>query len=126
MRLASSLISNSENKVKMNCKLFFVCSLLLFSFSSIIKAQTVRSIESVYSDERLYVNTELEEAKADELKEAGKALLREFYEVTDFYDSDSESYSEEKIVAFRKLFTCLLYTSPSPRDATLSRMPSSA
>ena len=24
------------------------------------------------------------------------------------------------------LFNCLLYTSPSPRDATLSRMPSSA
>ena len=23
-------------------------------------------------------------------------------------------------------YTCLLYTSPSPRDATLSRMPSSA
>ena len=28
---------------------------------------------------------------------------------------------------FKKLFAaCLLYTSPSPRDATLSRMPSSA
>ena len=26
----------------------------------------------------------------------------------------------------RRDFTCLLYTSPSPRDATLSRMPSSA
>ena len=26
----------------------------------------------------------------------------------------------------RRNFTCLLYTSPSPRDATLSRMPSSA
>ena len=25
-----------------------------------------------------------------------------------------------------EIFTCLLYTSPSPRDATLSRMPSSA
>ena len=25
-----------------------------------------------------------------------------------------------------QLLTCLLYTSPSPRDATLSRMPSSA
>ena len=25
-----------------------------------------------------------------------------------------------------KRYTCLLYTSPSPRDATLSRMPSSA
>ena len=34
------------------------------------------------------------------------------------------------IVALREieegLITCLLYTSPSPRDATLSRMPSSA
>ena len=28
--------------------------------------------------------------------------------------------------ANNKLITCLLYTSPSPRDATLSRMPSSA
>ena len=27
---------------------------------------------------------------------------------------------------YAKLTTCLLYTSPSPRDATLSRMPSSA
>ena len=27
---------------------------------------------------------------------------------------------------FGSLSTCLLYTSPSPRDATLSRMPSSA
>ena len=27
---------------------------------------------------------------------------------------------------FGRLDTCLLYTSPSPRDATLSRMPSSA
>ena len=26
----------------------------------------------------------------------------------------------------RKALNCLLYTSPSPRDATLSRMPSSA
>ena len=29
-------------------------------------------------------------------------------------------------VSFTYLVTCLLYTSPSPRDATLSRMPSSA
>ena len=26
----------------------------------------------------------------------------------------------------KQVFVCLLYTSPSPRDATLSRMPSSA
>ena len=28
--------------------------------------------------------------------------------------------------ATRELFSCLLYTSPSPRDGLLSRMPSSA
>ena len=27
---------------------------------------------------------------------------------------------------FKEFMSCLLYTSPSPRDATLSRMPSSA
>ena len=32
----------------------------------------------------------------------------------------------EKEVKDLGLDTCLLYTSPSPRDATLSRMPSSA
>ena len=29
-------------------------------------------------------------------------------------------------LSFNNFYTCLLYTSPSPRDATLSRMPSSA
>ena len=32
----------------------------------------------------------------------------------------------ENIELFNNLNICLLYTSPSPRDATLSRMPSSA
>ena len=43
------------------------------------------------------------------------------------YDLEScidTNLSIEKIK--NKLETCLLYTSPSPRDATLSRMPSSA
>ena len=35
-------------------------------------------------------------------------------------------YMESLIWAVKQLHDCLLYTSPSPRDATLSRMPSSA
>ena len=44
----------------------------------------------------------------------------------DYFDSWSE---EEEIMLNKRLISskaCLLYTSPSPRDATLSRMPSSA
>ena len=36
------------------------------------------------------------------------------------------SFSESVIKELNTTKTCLLYTSPSPRDATLSRMPSSA
>ena len=50
-------------------------------------------------------------------------------QVYDFYDQ--KLHTEPAIVRARKVSqvypnTCLLYTSPSPRDATLSRMPSSA
>ena len=37
-----------------------------------------------------------------------------------------EQDGTEELVIARSLKDCLLYTSPSPRDATLSRMPSSA
>ena len=40
--------------------------------------------------------------------------------------ADSDVTLTEATHAGRLLICCLLYTSPSPRDATLSRMPSSA
>ena len=49
-----------------------------------------------------------------------------------FQNTSSESVEVEmkdvkmEVLAFTTLCICLLYTSPSPRDATLSRMPSSA
>ena len=42
--------------------------------------------------------------------------------VTDLYTTKDISIEQ----SVKKLANCLLYTSPSPRDATLSRMPSSA
>ena len=35
-------------------------------------------------------------------------------------------YDSENVLQGGPMYVCLLYTSPSPRDATLSRMPSSA
>ena len=42
--------------------------------------------------------------------------------------SDDANSSQEEMTTMSEddILTCLLYTSPSPRDATLSRMPSSA
>ena len=37
-----------------------------------------------------------------------------------------ESHGKERINSEHHLSACLLYTSPSPRDGLLSRMPSSA
>ena len=39
---------------------------------------------------------------------------------------DDKSLSDELLTQAYWIYSCLLYTSPSPRDATLSRMPSSA
>ena len=39
---------------------------------------------------------------------------------------ENGSLSDEECEFFQQAWDCLLYTSPSPRDATLSRMPSSA
>ena len=38
----------------------------------------------------------------------------------------SESQTSPEVDEITRYTDCLLYTSPSPRDATLSRMPSSA
>ena len=42
------------------------------------------------------------------------------------YSTDGGSFTEGNEVYVGSNYACLLYTSPSPRDATLSRMPSSA
>ena len=51
-------------------------------------------------------------------------------DLTSFFESNKKvpwtSVADEKNVVSKDFKVCLLYTSPSPRDATLSRMPSSA
>ena len=50
------------------------------------------------------------------------------FEESDLLPSDRRDTEQERATALKGLGAkiCLLYTSPSPRDATLSRMPSSA
>ena len=60
-------------------------------------------------------------------------LLRVLMDKTEAEDSDSDRKCALESLnkplnreGFEAFYGCLLYTSPSPRDATLSRMPSSA
>ena len=70
------------------------------------------------------------ESKSDENR-FDFAQVPELEKLVLFNDRDLSPESSKALVnlqvlEFRKTRTCLLYTSPSPRDATLSRMPSSA
>ena len=60
-----------------------------------------------------------------ETKDRMKKVLAMIQDGT-FNDEWIKNYQNEGKAAFDKYMNCLLYTSPSPRDATLSRMPSSA
>jgi len=41
-------------------------------------------------------------------------------------DTWAEGFKEKNLDKYMGVYSCLLYTSPSPRDRTRSRMPSSA
>ena len=57
----------------------------------------------------------------------GDVLIGAAAEVAEMNGIPKASHIKDKLVEMTHLNeTCLLYTSPSPRDATLSRMPSSA
>ena len=78
------------------------------------------NFDKVLASLKLRLDEVLDESEFDEiLKEyAGKESLlsAERKSLSNLSNEDKKTYGE----------TCLLYTSPSPRDATLSRMPSSA
>ena len=63
------------------------------------------------------------EDQAKQVGLAGKsyATIRTAYAI-----AKRKATKNDLILVTGSIFTCLLYTSPSPRDATLSRMPSSA
>ena len=61
------------------------------------------------------------EALIDDNKIKNKDDVREYLEALLFYGSLRNDY-----IFLKSIYICLLYTSPSPRDLSTSRMPSSA
>ena len=72
-------------------------------------------------DEVMVFSRKLEQTEVQQL--AGASPIKEILQIA------ANDRTDEQIQKLRKHYLnaiCLLYTSPSPRDATLSRMPSSA
>ena len=93
----------------------------------------VVGVGNIYANESLFKAGILPHRPADKIKkkecavlvETVKAVLQRAIEtggstLRDFVNSDGKSGY------FQQEYTCLLYTSPSPRDLSTSRMPSSA
>ena len=71
------------------------------------------------------------EQHISEMRKFHEADFKDFYiGVDNYYTTHSEENRDFSELIYNRLSAnghiCLLYTSPSPRDATLSRMPSSA
>ena len=66
------------------------------------------------------------EKKPKKLKKYQKKLQKKRTTMTDILNKENLYYSASNFKYFGRFITCLLYTSPSPRDRQRSRMPSSA
>ena len=70
------------------------------------------------------ISCSIENSSSAKLGEVAKKFQKNGNLIIDKAMSDTEGY--ERLGEMLDTFGCLLYTSPSPRDRTRSRMPSSA
>ena len=96
--------------------IIFISSIILTVFS----VPTFANLEgvAVIDYQAIFLGTDLARTSLDELRESED--YKELMEEVQLKDSERLAIAEE----LNK--DCLLYTSPSPRDSSKSRMPSSA
>ena len=107
-----------------------------WKFKELVIIKTLRAMKSHYSfgaHQKLALELGASENQLSDLSNslwmdssnfAEKEKL--VFELIEQIAIDANAVPKELWTKLRKHWSCLLYTSPSPRDATLSRMPSSA
>ena len=85
---------------------------------------TDRNKSSVYDVERIGEYETESEDEDNEMNESDKEEESESYIHNN--ENENEKNNENESDGWNEVRTCLLYTSPSPRDKRQSRMPSSA
>ena len=74
----------------------------------------------------IHAEEKADEKRLDEVAERGAHVMPFDLEKTTHIFSKTDTGGIQQVIVKDKSDTCLLYTSPSPRDRTRSRMPSSA
>ena len=97
--------------------------LLIISFISTITLFGIMAVTNLYID---YHQTYETNAKVERLTVADDNIHERYITLSDHGNDATYRVSEDKVKGIHQHDTCLLYTSPSPRDGLLSRMPSSA
>ena len=87
---------------------------------------SVKGVESIFLGQDFISVNKNDQTKWDDIKHIVISLINDFY--SDGKDFVIDENVKEEVSSYDEIEKkiCLLYTSPSPRDATLSRMPSSA
>ena len=67
-----------------------------------------------------------EEKKVSEKTKSIMQRANPYSKIREEDDAETEAFAKGELAKFQREQSCLLYTSPSPRDAHESRMPSSA
>ena len=126
-----------KNKMSLRLRIFISMILLVFTATLLVLGSTYYQ----YRTESDQYNSYRQERKESQLKRQINYIVNKYdlsnnYDKWDDYANDFEEITKIHSVEY-SIFTiegsplfysylCLLYTSPSPRDRTRSRMPSSA
>ena len=97
-------------------------------FHEIVVEKSRNIYENLLADDVKELDVEEAKKEDEEVDEASKEDDKEVDEASkeDSEDKVDEASKEEKDEETTEATDCLLYTSPSPRDLSTSRMPSSA
>ena len=116
------LIKTSLNQYKKNTKGQFSVTFALLALPLMAVTTLALDHSFAYKEKLKLANALDDTALASVLDQTLTEAERAEYAKNYFWNF----FDESKDIKLAVLESCLLYTSPSPRDATLSRMPSSA
>ena len=108
-----------------NCKNeAHVSAEILYITANALSSQSIYTLSNFYLNLAKFLNEDFH--SYDTLLAENFYKIENFKEAKKIYNSLSKKGEAYSWYSAKQLASCLLYTSPSPRDRTRSRMPSSA